>query len=67
MSKVQKAHGISVFNCEHCSSVHIGLWRNGKMIAEAIPASVETAELFRNDLDAAITEQKRRESLPHVH
>ena len=67
MSKILMAHRISVFNCEFCSSVHIALWRNGKMIAEAIPASVVTAELFRNDLDEAIAEQRRREGLPHVH
>lgn len=35
--KPKMADSINIFMCKHCSAVHIGMWRNGKMFAEAIP------------------------------
>lgn len=35
--KPKIAQSINFFLCEHCSAVHIGMWRNGRMFAEAIP------------------------------
>lgn len=68
MSKHKMATHIKAFNCDHCSAVHIQLLRHGKPIAEAIPASIEMAECFASDLQAAITEMKVREGAArHVH
>lgn len=47
------AHTIQVFLCDECSAVHIGMFRNGKLIAEAIPFDPKA---FARDLNAAISE-----------
>ena len=39
--KPKMAQSINFFLCEHCASVHIGFWRNGRMFAEAIPDDIE--------------------------
>jgi len=52
------AQSISFFLCEHCHSVHIGLWRNGKMYAEAIPTDIDGVAA---DLAATIEESRRRQ------
>lgn len=51
------AQKISIFLCEHCAAVHIGMWRDGKMFAEAIPADIATLSL---ELQAAIVESNQR-------
>lgn len=53
--KVKMAQSINVFMCEHCAAVHIGLYRNGKMFAEAIPLD---ASAFAKDLAEAIAESE---------
>ncbi|MEO3386052.1 hypothetical protein [Mesorhizobium sp. CAU 1741] len=53
--KVKMAESINVFLCDHCAAVHIGMWRNGKMFAEAIP---NDAEAVARDLLRTIAESK---------
>ncbi len=53
--KPRMAQQITVFLCDHCASVHIGMGRNGKMFAEAIP---NDAEAVARDLLASIAESK---------
>lgn len=56
--KTKMAQSISFFLCEHCASVHIGLWRNGKMFAEAIPTDIDGVAA---DLNTVIEESHRRQ------
>ncbi|MHB2265005.1 hypothetical protein [Aliihoeflea sp. PC F10.4] len=57
--KIKMAHGINVFMCDKCAAVHIGLWRNGKMFAEAIPFD---PKVFAQDLNEAIAESEALQS-----
>lgn len=57
MPRVKKAQTIRVFLCDHCAAVHIGLYRNGQMFAEAIPHEIEE---LAADLASAIAESKAR-------
>lgn len=58
--KVKRAETMAFFLCEDCASVHIGLWRNGQMFAEAIPYD---AEAVLSDLQATIAESKARQGV----
>jgi hypothetical protein len=67
--KVKMAQHINVSTCDdpECRSVHICLWRNGKIFAEAVPVTLETAEtLAKNILDVA-AELRAGKGKPHVH
>lgn len=55
--KSKMAHMMAVFLCDHCSAVHVGMWRNGEMFAEAIPMDPDA---FAADLLATIAESKAR-------
>lgn len=57
--KVKMAQNIEIYLCEHCASVHIGLFREGKLFAEAIP--IDATEVL-NDLKEAIAESSLRQS-----
>lgn len=57
---VKMAHSIGFFLCEHCSSVHIGMWRNGEMFAEAIP---DNPEMVVAEMQAAIAESNERRGI----
>jgi hypothetical protein len=67
MSKLTMAQRISVANCECCGGVHVELWRNGKLFAVAIPASVEAATALAADLQAAVKVMQDAGGKPHVH
>lgn len=54
---VTMAQQIRVYLCEHCASVHIGLFRNGELFAEAIP---NDAEEVLAEMVAAVVESKER-------
>lgn len=53
----KRAQEISIFLCENCSAVHIGLFRNGKMFAEAIP---DNAGAVLNELRLKVVESQMR-------
>ena len=55
--KPKKAQSIQFFLCDTCAAVHIGLWRNGQMFAEAIPADIDAVA---TELQAAIDDSRRR-------
>ena len=57
--KPKLADGIEVFLCEHCSAVHIGMWRGGKMFAEAIP---DQPEAFLAELQEKIALSQREQA-----
>lgn len=59
MKRVKKAEQLQIFLCEHCASVHIGLWRGGQMFAEAIPD--DPGEVL-NELRLAIDESQQRQA-----
>jgi hypothetical protein len=54
------AHSIDFFLCEDCAAVHIGMWRNGRMFAEAIPLDIEAvaAALAKAIADSRTRKQK---------
>jgi len=58
---VKRAEEISIFLCEHCASVHIGLFRNGKLFAEAIPNEPEE---ILDEMRLAIVASKVRKASP---
>lgn len=58
--KVKMVQSMSFFLCENCSAVHIGLWRNGQMFAEAIPMDPDAVVA---ELQAAIAESKARQGI----
>lgn len=61
--KIKMAHSINVFLCDTCSAVHIGMWRNGKLFAEAIPFDPKT---FASDFNEAIAESEAMQAaIPH--
>jgi len=60
-AKPKMAQIISAYVCEHCSSVHIGLFRNGRLFAEAIP---HDPQAFAADLAKAIAESREVDSAP---
>lgn len=51
--KVKMAQTIQVYLCDECASVHIGMFRGGKLFAEAIPFDPKA---FAADLQIAIAE-----------
>jgi glutaredoxin len=55
------AHTIQAFTCPHCAAVHIGMFRNGKMFAEAIPVEIEG---FAKSLAEKIAESRERQAAP---
>lgn len=55
--KVTMAQQIRIYLCEHCSSVHIGFFRNGELFAEAIP---NDAELVLDEMVAAVIVSRER-------
>lgn len=57
--KIRMAEQITVFLCEHCDAVHIAMWRNGKIFAQAIPMD---AAAVAGDLNAAIAESLARQA-----
>jgi hypothetical protein len=57
--KVIRAEKIEVFLCDQCAAVHIGLWRDGTMFAEAIPFDPKT---FAGALAEAIAESEARQA-----
>jgi len=60
---VKMVESISIFLCENCSSVHIGLWRHGRMFAEAIPVDIDT---LVDELNAAVAESKARQGITNT-
>ncbi|RUV17885.1 MULTISPECIES: hypothetical protein [unclassified Mesorhizobium] len=61
--KVKRAETIAFFLCDECSAVHIGLWRNGQMFAEAIPLDPDAVVA---DLQATIAESKARQGITNT-
>ena len=55
------AQQISFFLCDHCAAVHIGMYRNGRMFAEAIPEDIEAVAA---DLRATIAASRERRAAP---
>lgn len=62
--KVKMAEHIEIYLCEHCAAVHIGMFRNGKLFAEAIPID---AESVLENLKTTIAESERRQSAMSTH
>lgn len=58
MTKVTKAQQVGFFLCEKCSSVHIGMWRNGEMFAEAIPDDIIAVAMALNETIIASAARK---------
>lgn len=56
--KVKMAETLQFYLCDHCAAVHIGLFRNGKLFAEAIPID---ADAVLQDLQATIAESRQRQ------
>ncbi len=56
--KIKMAEHIEIYLCDHCASVHIGLYRNGQLFAEAIP---NHAEIVLEELTAAVAESQKRQ------
>lgn len=67
--KPKMAHKISAEICSNpnCGCVHIALWRDGKIFAEAVPVTLETADLLAKDILEAAAEIRARKGKPHVH
>lgn len=61
--KTKRAETLSFFLCENCSAVHIGMWRNGQMFAEAIPYD---ADAVLADLQATIAESRARQGITNA-
>jgi hypothetical protein len=53
--KVKMAQTIQVYLCDECASVHIGMFRGGKLFAEAIPFDPKA---FAADLQTAIAKSE---------
>jgi hypothetical protein len=58
MITVKRAHHIEIYLCEHCASVHIGLFRDGELFAEAIP---NEPALVLDDLTKAVAKSAQRQ------
>lgn len=58
---IKRAEEIRIFLCEHCASVHIGLFRGGKLFAEAIPNDPEEV---LGEMRLAVVESKVRQASP---
>jgi len=58
--KVKRAETMAFFLCDNCSAVHIGMWRNGQMFAEAIPYDPDAVLA---DLQTTIAESKARQGI----
>lgn len=59
--KKKMAQAISVYLCEHCASIHIGMYRGGELFAEAIPDN--PGELL-NEMRLALAESQLRQGKP---
>lgn len=57
--KIKMADRIQVFLCDEYSAVHIGMFRKGKLFAEAIPFDVKA---FAHDLNEAIAESEAHQA-----
>lgn len=55
--KVKMAQEIRFYLCDECASVHIGLFRNGQLYAEAIPVN---PDMVLEDLRLTIAESRLR-------
>jgi hypothetical protein len=56
--KPRMAQTLQIYLCEHCAAVHIGMFRNGKLFAEAIPNDPDSV---LRDLQEAIAESRARQ------
>ena len=67
--KPKMAQSISAATCSNpeCGCVHINLWRDGKIFAQAVPATLETAEALAKNILEAAAEMRARKGKPHVH
>jgi len=61
--KVKMADSMSFYLCEHCSAVHIRMWRNGRLIAEAIP---DDPDPIVAALQTTIAESKARQGITNT-
>jgi hypothetical protein len=61
---VKRAEQIEIFLCDHCAAVHIGLFCDGEMFAEAIPT--DPIPLLEN-LAEMIDESDRRQGEANDH
>lgn len=66
--KPKMAQHINVSTCDdpECGCVHVNLWRDGKIFAQAVPAALETAEALAKKILEAAAELRARKGKLHV-